>query len=280
MATKIGIAGITGKFGRLLARSLLRRDDTEVRGYCRNSSNAPSWLTSIPAVTLHQGEAFGADAIRSFVRGLDVVVCAYLGDPKLMVDGQKALIDACEAEGVPRYVASDWCLDYTKLQLGELFPKDPMIHVKAYLDQKTSVQGVHILVGGFMDPQFSPLFGLWDPLTQTLRHWGTGDEIWEGTSYENAADFTAAVCVDKEASGVLRCESLMHAVKTTSYSPSFWNSLVLGDRKSFKQIAESFGNVYGIDPKLESLGTLQELHDKMHAIRAEAPHEFFNYMFL
>ncbi len=206
MATKIGIAGITGKFGRALAQSLLRRDNTVIRGYSRDPKKAPAWLASNPAVTLHQGDAFDADAIRSFVRDLDVVVCSYLGDPKLMVDGQKALIDACEAEGVPRYVASDWSLDYTKLQLGELFPKDPMIHVKAYLDQKPAVKGVHILVGGFMDPQFSPFFGLWDPATQTLRHWGTGEEIWEGTSYANAADFTAAVCLDKEASGVVRCK--------------------------------------------------------------------------
>ncbi len=206
MATKIGIAGITGKFGRALAQSLLRHDDTAVRGYCRNASKAPEWLTSHPAVTIQQGDAYDATALRSFVRGLDVVVCAYLGDHKLMIDGQKALIDACEAEGVPRYVASDWSLDYTKLQLGQLFPKDPMIHVKAYLDQKTAVKGVHVLVGGFMDPQLSPFFGLWDAATQTLRHWGTGDEIWEGTSYENAADFTAAVCLDREASGVLRCE--------------------------------------------------------------------------
>lgn len=156
-----------------------------------------------------QGDAFDADALRAFVRGLDVVVCAYLGDNTLMVDGQKALIDACEAEGVPRYVASDWSLDYTKLALGELFPKDPMIHIKAYLEQKPAVKGVHILVGGFMDPQFSPLFGLWHPDAETLRFWGTGDEIWEGTTYENAADFTAAVCLDKDASGVLKCLSFL-----------------------------------------------------------------------
>lgn len=74
-----------------------------------------------------------------------------------MVDGQKALIDAREECSIPRYVASDWELDYTKLKFGELFPKDPMIHVKAYLETK-EVQGVHILIGGFMDPIFNPIF--------------------------------------------------------------------------------------------------------------------------
>ena len=52
-----------------------------------------------------------------------------------MVEGQKALIDVCDAATppVPRHVSSDWALGYTKLKLRELFPKDPMIHVKSYL---------------------------------------------------------------------------------------------------------------------------------------------------
>ncbi len=55
---------------------------------------------------------------------------------------------------------------------------------------------------------------------------------------------------------------------------------MLGDRKSLKEIAASFEKVYGIKPKVESRGTLQELHDKMHAIRAQDPNDYFKYMFL
>lgn len=122
-----------------------------------------------------------------------------------MIDGQKKLIDACEEAGVSRYVASDWALDYTKLKLGELFPKDPMIKVKAYLETKSVVKGVHILIGGFMDPMMSPFFQVWNPQTKALRYWGEGTEPWEGTSYANAADFTAAVVTDPEAVGIQKC---------------------------------------------------------------------------
>ena len=55
---------------------------------------------------------------------------------------------------------------------------------------------------------------------------------------------------------------------------------MLGDRKTFNQIAASFEKVYGIKPKVESYGTFEELHDKMHAIRAQNPQDFFKYMFL
>lgn len=122
-----------------------------------------------------------------------------------MVDGQKKLIDACEEAGVKRYIASDWALDYTKLQLGELFPEDPMIHMKAYIETKKVVKGVHILIGGFMEPVMSPFFQIWDPQSRSLRYWGEGVEPMEVTSYANAAEFTATVAVDAEAVGIQKC---------------------------------------------------------------------------
>lgn len=147
------------------------------------------------------------DAIRNFSNTCDAVVFCYLGDDKLMVDGQKALIDACEECNVPSYVASDWALDYSKLNLGELFSKDPMIHVKAYLETK-KVQGVHILIGGSMEPIFSPFFNIFDPSTDNFRYWGNGDELMEGTTDDNAAEFTAAVALDPKATGIVRCKVL------------------------------------------------------------------------
>lgn len=59
------------------------------------------------------------------------------------------LINASVSGRVPHYVASDCAMDYTKLKLGQLFPREPMNHVKAYLDGQDSVKGVHILVCGF-----------------------------------------------------------------------------------------------------------------------------------
>lgn len=205
MAITVGVAGITGKFARRVVSHLLQHSDITIRGYCRDPSKVPTSISSSEKVALLKGDAFDREAIRSFVAGCDVIVCCYLGDDKLMVEGQKALIDACEEVGVPRYVASDWALDYTKLKLGELFPKDPMIHVKAYLDTKEKVKGVHILIGGFIEPVLSPFFNILDPQTHTFRYWGEGDEYMEGTTYDNAAEFTVAVIRDVEATGVVRC---------------------------------------------------------------------------
>lgn len=45
-----------------------------------------------------------------------------------MVDNQTLLIDACIAEGVPWYMASDYSIYYRKLEYGQLAEKDRMKH--------------------------------------------------------------------------------------------------------------------------------------------------------
>ncbi|KAF3055184.1 hypothetical protein GL218_07359 [Daldinia childiae] len=257
MSITVGIAGITGKFARELTAALNEYPDIKIKGYCRDLSKVPESLYA--KVSLSKGDAFDTSAIRSFVAGCDVVVCCYLGDDKLMVDGQKALIDACAAEGVPRYVASDWSLDYTKLKLGELFPKDPMIHVKAYLDAQDKVKGVHILVGMFMEVFFNPVFGTFDADSATFKYWGTGNEIWEATTYQNAAEYTAAVCADKDAVGVKK---------------------FVGGQATVLQIAESFEKAYAVKPKLENHGSVDDLFKHMHGLREKDPQNIFSYMFL
>lgn len=204
----IGIAGLTGKFARLVASFLLEKPNARIRGYVRDPTKLDSSLASDPRVEVIQGEAFDTTKSRTFVHGCDVVICAYLGDNKLMIEGQKILVDACEAENVPRYIASDYCLDFTKLEKGQLFPKDPMIEVKEYLDGKKIVKGVHVLIGAFMDTFFSPYFQVWDPESKKLKVWGSEDLVWEMTSYKTAAEYVAAVAVDTKAAGVLKCKHL------------------------------------------------------------------------
>lgn len=238
MVGTIGIAGITGKFGRSVARHLLATNpELSLRGYCRNPAKLPSTLSSSSRVTIHQGNSDDPAAVRGFVKGCDVVICSYLGDNTLMTDGQRVLIDACEAEKVKRYVASDYSLDFTKLEYGQLFVKDPMKRVKEYLETKHHVRGVHVLIGVFMETFWSRFFGVWNGRENKLRFWGDGDEKWESTTYDNAAQYVAAVALDESAVGVQK---------------------FLGDRKSIREIADVFESVYQTKPQLENAGSLVE----------------------
>lgn len=207
MANTIGVAGITGKFARLVVKQLCDSPDVQIRGLCRNSSKLPEHFRESPRVTIIQGDSTDLDTLRRFARGCDVVICCYLGDNDFMTNGQKLLVDACELENVSRYIASDYCLDFTKLELGQHPAKDPMKHVKAHLETKRNVQGVHVLIGAFMETFWSGYFGVWDPEACKLNYYGNGDELWESTTYETAAEYVAAVAKDKNAVGMQHCES-------------------------------------------------------------------------
>lgn len=209
MTITVGIAGITGKFARLVVKSLFTYEGVHIRGFCRNASKLPESVRSSPQVTIIQGDANDQDALETFARGCDVIICCYLGDNTFMTHGQKLLVDACESEGVPRYIASDYCLDFTKLEYGQHPAKDPMKKVKEYLDTKENVKGVHVLIGAFMETFWSGYFGVWNPKEFTLSYYGDGDEVWESATYGTAAEYVAAVAVDKYAVGMQHCMSIL-----------------------------------------------------------------------
>jgi hypothetical protein len=203
---RVGIAGVTGKFAGLILDNLLENPTVSIRGYCRNASKLAKRYAQSSQVEVFEGGTDDKAALGKFVDGLDVVVCAYLGDNDFMVNAQKALVDACDQARVARYIASDYCLDYNQLKLGEHPAKDPMKIIHSYVQEKDHVKGVHVLIGAFMETFWSAYFQVWDPEDKSLVYWGTGEEQWESTTYGDAAKYTAAVALDPNAVGMQKCK--------------------------------------------------------------------------
>lgn len=104
-----------------------------------------------------------------------------------MINGQKALIDVCDNIHVPRYIASDYTFDYTKLELGDHLAEDPMKIVHEYLNGKEHVEGVHVLVGGSIETFCSGYFQVWNLEETSLLYRGSGEEGWKIGTYADAA---------------------------------------------------------------------------------------------
>jgi len=204
----IAIAGLTGKFAQCIAKSLLAESNVSIRGYCRDVNKLPRAVLDSPRFEIIQGEFDNHELVRKFVHGSDIVICCYFGGADLMITGQKVLIDACDEENVPRYVAGDFAVDFTKIPDGAPFPKQSTKIIMEYLKSK-KVDGVHILVGVLMETFWSPYFGLYNAQSRTLSHWGAGNDVWEFTTFQTAASYTAAIALDPEAVRVFRCESLV-----------------------------------------------------------------------
>ncbi|KAH7383407.1 hypothetical protein BKA64DRAFT_629039 [Cadophora sp. MPI-SDFR-AT-0126] len=216
MPLLVAVAGVSGRFGRCVVQELLKKPDILVRGLARDTSKVAAAIRSSPAFELLEGDVTDGVTLRQLVKGADVVISALMGSDSFMFEAQKQLIDLSEEAKVSRFIASDYTLDYTKLD----------------------IKGVHVLIGAFLDTFWTQWFGIWNPEELSLSFWGTGNEVWELTSYENTAEFVAEVALDKNATGIQN---------------------FVGDRTSIRGIAEIFEEVHGQKPSLNQLGSLDDL---------------------
>jgi hypothetical protein len=205
--TKIAIVGFTGRMASLITSSLLKsHPNVEIHGISRSLAKIDKAISSNPRIKLFEASATDTTALRRGLANTSTCICCYLGDATLMTEGQKTLIDACIAEKVPRYMASDWSLDFRGLKLGDHPNKDPMKHIQAYLEEKTAeIKGVHVLNGAFMEVMWAP-HGFVNAAKGTFKYSGTGDEKLEMTTMEDCAKYTAEVAVDEEVDGFVNCE--------------------------------------------------------------------------
>ena len=205
MLSTIAIAGISSRLALLIAEELLKQPVVKLQGSSRDLTKLPLWIRESNRVTLVQTGVFDTDKLRSMIKGSDVVICCYLADNENMFQGQKILVDLCEEESIPRYIASDYTMDYTKIDYGDVAIKDPMKHVKAYIETKSHVKGVHVLSGLFMESYWE-LVVPYDPDTRTLSTWVSEDAKFDITTYRTCAQYVAAVALDDSATGVLKCK--------------------------------------------------------------------------
>jgi hypothetical protein len=208
--TIITVAGFTGKMARLITTVILSTHPAaQIHGIARSPEKVAPELKTNKNVKIFAASASDTNEIRKALSGASVCICCYLGDDNLMVDGQKLLIDACIAEKVPRYIASDWSLDFRPLAFGEHPAKDPMKRVQAYLEEKEKegqIKGVHVLNGAFMEIIWARFAGYVNVKEDTFSYWGTGDEPIEVTTMVDAAAYTASIAVDPNANGFLNCK--------------------------------------------------------------------------
>ncbi|KAH7194894.1 hypothetical protein DER44DRAFT_676414 [Fusarium oxysporum] len=220
--TVVGVAGLTAKFSQCVVKALQEYPDMTIKGLCRSPQKLPQAAVRSYDIHVIQGEYDDEDAAQALARGCDIVICCYYGNNDVMTRGQKILIDACVKEGVPRYVPSDFA----------------------------KVMGVHVLVGALMETFWSPFFHIFDSSNETISYWGTGNEKWELTTYETAAAYTAALIVDKNASGIFRFR---------------------GDCKSAVEIKASYERIYQSSLHLKRLGSLDELYGTVRRQFEEDP---------
>ncbi|MGC4043943.1 MAG: NmrA family NAD(P)-binding protein [Armatimonas sp.] len=202
MADTILVAGATGNLGRRITQAL-KELGAKIRALARTGSN-PDKLAKLEQ---HGAEIVTLDmedtsALTRACEGVACVVSALQGLREVIVDTQSRLLHAAIAEGVPRFIPSDYAIDYTKLPAGENRNLDLRREFQERIDG-SSIAATSVLNGAFAELLTSAM-PLLDFKAKQVRHWENADQPLDFTTMDNTAAFTAAVAMDTATPRFLR----------------------------------------------------------------------------
>ncbi len=198
----IVVAGATGDLGGRIALSLVQRGAT-VRALVRPQSDGQA-LSALrdQGVTIIDVDYQNATELTKACQGAACVVSALSGLRDVIVERQTNLLQAAVEAGVPRFIPSDYCIDFTKLTPGTNRNLDFRREFSQTLEQ-APIAATSILNGMFTDLLTGQapliLFGL-----KRVVYWGKADQPLDFTTIADTARFTAAAALDDTTPRFLR----------------------------------------------------------------------------
>jgi len=196
------LAGATGDLGHRIALALLGRG-AEVRALVRPGNTKPEVGTLRErGAAIVEVDFNDAAALTRACAGAACVVSALSGLREVIVDAQTQLLEAAVAAGVPRFIPSDFAIDYTKLPEGSNRNLDLRREFNRRLDQ-APIRATSVLNGMFMDLLTGQapvvLFKI-----RRILYWGSADQPLDFTTIADTAAFTAAAALDATTPRYLR----------------------------------------------------------------------------
>jgi uncharacterized protein YbjT (DUF2867 family) len=198
----IALAGATGDLGGRVLAALVRRG-VNVRAPVR--SGTP--VAALDAVRAHGGTPIPVDfadpaALADALAGAECVVSVLNGLEPVILDLQGRLLDAAVGAGVPRFIPSDFSLDFTGTRPGDNRNMDLRRRFMARVDA-APIRATSILNGAFADllTGEAPIVL---PRVRRILYWGDADQPFDFTTKNDVADYTADVALDGAAPRWLR----------------------------------------------------------------------------
>jgi len=130
------------------------------------------------------------------------VVSALQGLRDVILDAQTVLLDAAVKAGVPRFIPSDYSIDFTKLPSGENRNLDLRREFHKRLE-RTSIAPTTIFNGAFADMLTGQMPLILFKLHRVL-YWGNADQRMDFTTMDDTAAFTASAALDASTPRFLR----------------------------------------------------------------------------
>lgn len=134
------------------------------------------------------------DSISRACEGGDVVLSTVSGLREVIVELQERLLLAAIQAGVPRFIPSDFAIDYRPIPEGENRNLNFREEFRQIID-KSAIKATSILNGAFMDMITGVAPYIIFPINRTLS-WGNPDQLMDFTLIDDVAAYTAKATLD------------------------------------------------------------------------------------
>jgi uncharacterized protein YbjT (DUF2867 family) len=194
MQQKIVVAGATGNLGFQIVENLVQLNATVIAVVRQSTSTEKIAKLVKLGVQVQQLDMQNIDAVAQACAGANCVVSALSGLEDVIIDTQKILLDAAVKAGVPRFIPSDYSLDYTKFHDGENRNLDWRRKFHTYVDAQP-IKATTVFNGAFMDMLTNEI-----PMIifkkKLVLHWGNANHKMCFTKVSDVAKYTANAALD------------------------------------------------------------------------------------
>jgi len=201
-APTIVVAGAAGNLGGRITSALLQRGASVTalvrHGTARDKIERLKELgAAIASVDLSNDSE-----VTPACSGASCVVSALQGLRGVIVETQTLLLGAAIKAGVPRFIPSDYSIDFTKFPPGENRNLDLRRDFHGRLN-KASISVTTIFNGAFADMLTGQMPLILFKLRRVL-YWGNADQRMDFTTIDDTAAFTASAALDPSTPRILR----------------------------------------------------------------------------
>jgi uncharacterized protein YbjT (DUF2867 family) len=196
------LAGATGNLGGRIARAILEQG-VNLRAIVRHNSdsNKVEDLRKLGA-EIAAVDFNSVPELTKACSGGSCVVSALSGLREVIIDSQTLLLEAAVKAGVPRFIPSDYSIDFTKFPAGTNRNLDWRREFHGRLDQ-APIAATSILNGMFADMLTGQVPMILFKFKRVI-YWGDADQRLDFTTMDDTAAYTARAALDPSTPRFLR----------------------------------------------------------------------------
>ena len=248
VSSTVILAGATGNLGQQIGRTILQAGGS-LRAIVRPGTAAERMAELRQAGAEVREVDFGrVTKLTEACRGADCVISALAGLRDTIVDTQTNLLEAAVSAGVPRFIPSDFSIDFTGLPRGTNRNLDLRREFHDILNA-APIRATSVLNGMFADLLTGDAPLVLQKINRVL-YWGDADQPLDFTTIANTADYTALAALDPDTPRYL---------------------CVAGDTLTPRQLAEAATEAFGKHHKLLWAGGIGALTTLIDVARLVAP---------